>query len=72
MDFSSAYLLDDQEVRDNLETEGLNMKIGAKILLFVKENASTGYMWLLDEKACDGSIVGFYSHFGEPKPADTN
>ena len=48
----AIYNLDDEGQRAQLEKDGLVLKIGKEAHFMVKENASTGFSWQIDESSC--------------------
>ena len=72
MEASSEYQdLDNDELRERLQKSGLTIKIGrSNAYLKVQENGSTGFTWLVDEAACDDSIVSMDTHVGREQPVN--
>ena len=55
--------LDDSEMLERLESKGVAMVLDSYDAVFkVKENGSTGFGWLWDDKACTEDVVSLDTH----------
>ena len=52
----STYDLDDQEKSEALRERGIRLQQGEKAHMKARENASTGYSWILDAEACAAKV----------------
>ena len=74
----AVYNLDDEEQRDQLERDGLILKVGKEAHFMVNENASTGFGWVVDESSCfDEGLASYESsqgttHMEEPSGGNTD
>jgi predicted secreted protein len=49
--------LDNESLRTRYETNGIMVRMGKTANFMLKENSSTGYIWIVDEAACDDKIL---------------
>ena len=61
---NAFYNIDEQETREQLEKEGMIIKVGHEANIQVETNPSTGFGWMIDEKACDGEVLDISTHEG--------
>ena len=66
------YDLDNEEMRDKLQTDGILLKLSREANFMVKENASTGFGWLVDEAVCDDETITIDTRYGQTVRADPN
>ena len=60
------YNLDDEKQRDKLVGEGLIIRVGSEAHFMVKENASTGFGWIVDETSCfDEGLASYETQQGK-------
>ena len=52
----AAYNLDDESMRERLQTLGILVHMNKDAVFYAEENASTGFMWMIDEAACDDEV----------------
>ena len=64
---NAFYDLDNEETREQLQTEGMIIKVGHEAHIQVETNPSTGFEWMIDEKACDGEVLDISTHEGPPR-----
>jgi hypothetical protein len=54
------YNLDDEDVRDRLEQNGIILKVDHEAHFMVSENQSTGFGWMVDEASCFNEGLASY------------
>ena len=55
--------LDDEDMLERLESKGVVVILDGYDAVFkVKENGSTGFGWLWDDKACTDDVVSLETH----------
>ena len=55
----AAYNLDDEVMRERLQTLGILVHLNKDAMFYAEENGSTGFTWMIDEAACDDEIFSF-------------
>ena len=61
---NAFYNIDNEETREQLQTEGMIIKVGHEANIQVETNPSTGFGWMIDERACDGEVLDISTHEG--------
>ena len=64
---NAFYNIDNEETREQLQTEGMIIKVGHEAHIQVETNPSTGFEWMIDEKACDGEVLDISTDMGPTK-----
>ena len=57
----SAYNLDDEGMRERLQTLGVLVHLDKDAIFYAAENASTGFIWMVDEGACSEDVFSINS-----------
>ena len=57
---------DDEDILEDIEENGLSIRVGNTATIMIKENASTGYQWMVDSAQCV-SLLSLESRIGHPK-----
>lgn len=57
---------DDEDILEDIESNGLDIRMGNTATIMIKENASTGYQWLIDPAPCV-NLLSLESRIGHPK-----
>ena len=65
---ASLLNLNDEQTLAEVESNGVALAAhGGKAFFAVRENPSTGYRWLVDDSACNESIVKVTSDYDQPE-----